>query len=340
MEKLIIDRYSYEYNFVSKGFQKFAEHYYRQNKRHVDIKTMFSLINQLKKNYEFLNKYDSNFFENPIILNFNSIRKKDNLESNTDNTFYVFKKFTIDQENSLIIVPFLGSFKYYNSLKIKEKITSIFFKKINNNWFLYFNFKKEKNEYKIDLQKCVGIDIGLKEFAILSNNKKIVNPRYYRELEEKLSIEYKKLSKKEYKSKNYYKQLEKVNKINKKISEFRNNFLHKVSSHIVNNFDIIGIEKLSIETMIKNKKFSKSILDAGWGTFIKMLKYKAEEKGKVIIEVDRFYPSSQLCSKCGSRKIMPVHLRVFECDDCKLKIDRDYNASLNIKNKALEIYCK
>ena len=128
-----------------------------------------------------------------------------------------------------------------------------------------------------------------------------------------------------------------MKKVNEEIYHARMNFLHKTSAYVVSNYDVIGIEKLSIQTLVQNKRLSKSILDASWGTFIELLKYKAKEQSKQVIEVGRFYPSTQLCSKCGNKQWMPLHLRIYACKSCGYEVDRDYNASKNIENKAREL---
>ncbi len=113
--------------------------------------------------------------------------------------------------------------------------------------------------------------------------------------------------------------------------------MHKLSTDIVNNQDLIGVEDLDIKGMVSNHKLAKSISDAGWSMFNNFLEYKSVWQSKTYQKVERFYPSSQLCSVCGSKQIMPLHLRTYVCKDCKTIIDRDFNASKNIELRALQL---
>lgn len=329
------------YLFIKKGFVNINLHFYKNEGRFLTVKEMFSYIHKLNKKFPELKKLDNKYCEFCIVNVFNELKSYDfNIENNNKMNLYkiyIYNNFFIDHQKQLITIPTFSDIPFISSMVLKN-IKSLFITYKNKDFYMYLNTTIESSVKKIDENKIIGIDVGLKEFAILSNNKKIPNPRFYRELEEKLSLEQKKLSKKEKGSSNYKKQLIKVNKIHNKIYNSRNNFLHQFTNYLTNTYDIIGIEKLKISKMVLNKQFSKSILDAGWGLFIKMLRYKALEKGKVVIAVDRFYPSSQICHNCKSKQIMPVHLRTFECASCKTKIDRDYNASLNIRDKALEIF--
>lgn len=187
---------------------------------------------------------------------------------------------------------------------------------------------------------CIGIDVGLKEFAVLSNGRVVSNPRYYRCLESRFRKEQRALSRKTKHSQNWRKQRLKVQKAYADLVHYRSDFLHRLSTEIVEAYDVIGIEKLDILEMTENKKLRKSILDASWGLFLKYLRYKAEERGKFVIEVGRYFPSSQLCSRCGAKQIMPLHLRTYRCRACSFEIDRDFNASKNIEQEAFLLYQK
>lgn len=113
--------------------------------------------------------------------------------------------------------------------------------------------------------------------------------------------------------------------------------MHKLSTQIVNNHDIIGVEDLNIQGMIRNRNLAKSIADAGWSMFNNFLKYKSLWQSKTYQKVEPFYPSSQLCFECGSKQIMPLHLRTYVCKDCGTVKDRDFNASQNIESRALQL---
>ena len=185
----------------------------------------------------------------------------------------------------------------------------------------------------------VGIDLGIKEFATTSDNEIINNPKFYRKYEEKLIKAQKKLSKRKKGSNNRNKQRLKVNKWHKKIANCRMDFLQKLSTKLIRDYDIICMEDLNSSGMIKNHKLAKSIADASFFEFNRELEYKARWNYKLISRIDRFYPSSQICSHCGNKSSQAKDLgvRTYICEKCGLEIDRDYNASINILNEGLRI---
>ena len=185
----------------------------------------------------------------------------------------------------------------------------------------------------------VGIDLGIKEFATTSDNEIINNPKFYRKYEEKLIKTQRKLSKRKKGSNNRNKQRLKVNKWHKKIANCRIDFLQKLSTKLIRDYDIICMEDLNSSGMIKNHKLAKSISDASFFEFNRELEYKARWNYKLISRIDRFYPSSQICSRCGNKSSQTKDLgvRTYICEECGLEIDRDYNASINILNEGLRI---
>ena len=185
----------------------------------------------------------------------------------------------------------------------------------------------------------VGIDLGIKEFATTSDNELINNPKFYRKYEQRLIKSQRKLSKRKKGSNNRNKQRLKVNKWHKRITNCRLDFLQKLSTRLIANYDIISMEDLSSSNMIKNHKLAKSIADASFFEFNRELEYKARWNYKLISRIDKFYPSSQLCSHCGnqSKQTKDLAVRTYICEKCGLEIDRDYNASINILNEGLRI---
>ncbi len=192
----------------------------------------------------------------------------------------------------------------------------------------------------------VGIDLGLKDFAILSDGTVYDNPKFFRSLEKKLAKEQRILSRRKERAKkegrklsdakNYQKQKRKISLLHEKIRNRCEDYLHKLSTDIVKNHDVIGIEDLHLKGMVKNKKLSKAISEASWGLFRAMLEYKADWYGKTVVKVARNFPSSQLCSSCGYRNkaVKDLSVRIWTCPECGTTHDRDMNASMNLQTEA------
>lgn len=187
---------------------------------------------------------------------------------------------------------------------------------------------------EIDEDTTLGIDLGISSYLTTSKGEKIENPKYLSNSQRKLSYTQRRYSKTKGR-----KAKRKLNKIHTKIKNQRLDFLHKLSNKLLSDSEnqTICIEKLNIEGMLKDNPLAKHISDAGWAMFINMLTYKAKLKGKNILQVDTFYPSSKLCHKCNYKNDnLKLNQRAWQCPNCSSTLDRDLNAALNIKNKALE----
>lgn len=195
---------------------------------------------------------------------------------------------------------------------------------------------------EINPDYTIGIDMGLKTFATLSDGQKIENPKFLSHELSRLRIEQRKLSRRFKKgikeqSKSWQKQKLIVAKLQEKIANKRADFLHKTSHSIVRQNDTICVENLNVAGMIKNSNLSKAIADVSWASFIEMLTYKAEWYGKNIIRIGRFEPSSKTCSNCGhTLKSLTLSEREWDCQNCATLHDRDLNAAINIKNFGLQ----
>jgi putative transposase len=243
------------------------------------------------------------------------------------------QKFVLDQEKSLVRIEKVGFIKITLDRKIPDdaNFRSITVSKTPSGKYFVSILVKQELKPIPSTGKIVGIDLGLKDLFILSNGQVINNPKWFRESQSKLKKHQKHLSRKTKGSNRYNKQRIKVAKVHEKITNSRTYFLHNISTALVNTFDLIVLEDLNVSGMLKNRKLAKSISDASWSTFVSMLQYKCNWYGKMLLKIDRFYPSSKTCSACGHKEEkMPLNIREWTCPSCGSKHDRDLNASINI----------
>lgn len=186
--------------------------------------------------------------------------------------------------------------------------------------------------------KTIGIDLGITDFIITSDGEKIKNPNFNRNLKQKLSKAQKHLSRKTKGSNRYKRQRKKVARIHEKITNSRKDFQHKLSTDLINRYDMISLESLAVKNMVKNGNISYSISDASWSSFVSMLEYKAKWYGKEVRKIDRWYPSSKTCHKCDYIiDKLPLSVRKWQCPRCGENHDRDINAAKNIHRQGLAI---
>ncbi|MDN3045557.1 IS200/IS605 family element RNA-guided endonuclease TnpB [Enterococcus faecium] len=219
-----------------------------------------------------------------------------------------------------------SSGKYYISLLCKEEVSEL--PKSNS---------------------AVGIDLGITDFAILSDGQKFDNNQFTSKMEKKLKREQRKLSRRAllakqkginlFEASNYQKQKCKVARLHEKVMNQRTDFLNKLSTEIIKNHDIICIEDLNTKGMLRNHKLAKSISDVSWSSFVTKLQYKADWYGREIIKIDKWFPSSQICSECGHKDgKKPLDIREWTCLICHAHHDRDINASINILTEGLRLH--
>lgn len=205
-----------------------------------------------------------------------------------------------------------------------------------------FEYERDADASKT-IETILGLDYRSDGLYMDSNGNIGSNHKYYRESHKRLAKEQRKLSRKtgskagETKSNNYLKQLKRVNKIHRHIANQRKDNLHKISTEIANRYDAVCVEDLNMRAM-SNKGFGngKATMDNGYGMFVNMLEYKMAARGKHFIKVDKWYPSSQICSCCGKQKGLALSDRIYKCE-CGLTIDRDLNAAINIREEGLRM---
>ena len=227
-----------------------------------------------------------------------------------------------------------------------SKVSSIEIRKCSDGtYFAYLTTQKETKYDKKKPIKVLGLDYKSDGLYIDNNGNIGTNHRYFRESEKKIAKIQQNLSRKcggikgQGNSNNYNKQMIKLDKAYTKIKNQRKDNLHKISTALANEYDAIVVEDISMVQIVEDKKLNlgKSTYDNGYYTFVKMLEYKLNERGKTLVKINKYFPSTKKCSNCGTIRKMELDDRLYECSNCGLKIDRDLNAAINIKKEGERI---
>ena len=228
--------------------------------------------------------------------------------------------------------------RFSRTIPKAAKVTTVTVSKDCSGRYFVSMLCTDEIQAKAPVSAKVGIDLGLSHFAILSTGEKIAAPNTFRKNEEKLAKLQRKLAKKTKGSANRKKAKLKVAKLHAKIADSRKDFLHKLSTRLVNENQVIAIETLAVSNMQKNHNLAKSIADASWSEFVRQLEYKSLWYGRELVGIDRWYPSSKRCSDCGHTvKKMPLSVREWTCQECGTIHDRDINAARNVLAAGLAV---
>lgn len=272
--------------------------------------------------------------------------KKDGLDSFTTNNQLKPSNGlpTIEVKDNYIKIPKLKSpikFIKHRELPLDGTIKNVTIS-VNSKGQFYISINVEyyvlDKKVAIDKNKVVGLDYSQQDFYYSSDDKIANYPKFYKNLEERLIKEQKKLSSKKFGGYNWLRQKKVVNRLQTKIANQRKDWLHKESYRLAENYDAVIVEDIDLRNMAQCLSLGKNVHDNGFGMFRIFLQYKLEDRGKQLVKVDKWFASSKTCSSCGHKhEELKLSDRTFVCPNCNLTINRDYNASLNIKAEGLKI---
>lgn len=308
------------------------------------------LIPKLKREFEWLKEVnaqslqqENNHLEGAFKKFFREKKGFPKFKSKKNNkkSYTITQNYRIDFNSNKIKLPKIGWVKSKIDRKFNGKLKSAIVSLTTTGKYfisvLVEDGKKLPKKQKFNYNTTIGIDVGLKHFATFSNGEKIKNPKYLKNKLDRLKVLQRRVSKKQKDSQNRKKANKRVALLYEQISNQRKDFLQKLTTRIVGENQAIAIESLNIKGMMRNHHLAQAISDVSWSKFFRQIEYKCDWTGKNMLQIGRFEPSSKICSNCGEiNHDLELKDREWICSNCKVKHDRDENASTNIKKFALQ----
>ena len=243
-------------------------------------------------------------------------------------------KFRVDGKH--IKLSKMSPMRMAEPLRFDGKIMSGTVSRVADNWYISIAVEVKKDLTLPKTGKYVGVDLGVKDIAITSDGCKFANPRWIQKSEKKLKRLQRELARRHRTSKRRERTRLRLARQHDRVANQRKDWLHKITTYLVRNNDVIALENLNVRGMVKNHNLAKAIANVSFGEFNRQIEYKAQMYGKQIYRVDRFFPSSKTCSVCGCvQEKMPLHIREWTCPDCGAHHDRDINAATNLLRQAM-----
>ncbi|WP_292389357.1 IS200/IS605 family element RNA-guided endonuclease TnpB [Methanosarcina sp. UBA5] len=261
-------------------------------------------------------------------------------KKNPVQAFPIPQHYSVNFETCVVKLPKIGEIKAKLHRNFTGELKTATVSKICTGKY-FISILVENNEelpvkQAFSESTTIGIDVGIKDFAVLSTGEKVENPKYLKNSLQRVKVLQKRVSRKQKGSKSREKAKQRLARLHEKITNQRNDFQNKVSFKLISENQAIALETLNVKVMQKNHHLAQAIGDSAWSSFVTKLEYKAEWYGKTILRIGQFEPSSKICNVCGYHKSdLTLKDREWTCPDCKTRHDRDINASINIKKFAL-----
>lgn len=324
---------------------------YEITKENISYFSLGKKLTQLKKEIEWLKEVNAQSLQMSLrnldsaYLNFFKKKGKfPRFKSKKDSIQSFQCPQGVKVKNNKVFLPKIGWCHYYKHRDIVGTIKTVTVSRTATGKYfvsiLCDTHIPKPDKVEIKESTTVGLDLGIKTLVVTSDGEMFENQRHFLKLQKRLRVEQRSLQRKYTKgdkSKNYLKQKLVVAKIYEKITNQRKDYLNKISTQLIKEYDTICIEDLNVSGMLKNSNLSKHIQDCAWYSFRRMLELKSEEHGKNLIIISRFAPSSKSCNSCGNINQIKLSDREFNCQSCNALLERDYNAAQNIKDYGLGI---